>query len=133
MTEQSGTTGPGGTRDSHRYEFIQYEHRDHVVWTTLNRPEVLNAMHPPLSAELDDAWQRFQDDPEAWVMVVAGAGDRAFSAGADLKWRAEQGDALRESEESSRTVRRGRDCWKPVIAAVNGYAVGGGLELAMSC
>jgi enoyl-CoA hydratase/carnithine racemase len=133
MTEHSGATGSGCTNDKRGYEFIRYEHRDHVVWVTLNRPEVLNAMHPPLSAELDNAWQQFQDDPEAWVMLVTGAGDRAFSAGADLKWRAEQGDALRGSKESSRTVQRGRDCWKPVIAAVNGYAVGGGLELAMSC
>jgi enoyl-CoA hydratase/carnithine racemase len=115
------------------YEFLLYERRGRVVWITLNRPEVLNAMHPPLSAEIDDAWDRFRDDSQAWVAIITGAGERAFSAGADLKWRASEGDALRGNRASVRAARRGLECWKPVIAAVNGYAVGGGLELAMSC
>ncbi len=49
------------------YEFIRYEQQGHVVWITLNRPEVLNAIHPPMSAELTDAWEQFRNDPEAWV------------------------------------------------------------------
>ena len=123
------------------YEFILYEKRDHVVWITLNRPEVLNAMHPPMSEEMADAWERFRDDPDVWIGVITGAGERAFSAGSDLKWRAEQGEAVRAHGPGAgqgktlpaRGFHRGRDCWKPLIAAVNGYAVGGGLELAMAC
>lgn len=123
------------------YKFIQYEQQEHVVWITLNRPEVLNAIHPPMSAELADAWERFRDDPEAWVGIITGTGERAFSAGADLKWRAQHEETIREQGRAAggkmlatrRGFHRGTDCWKPIIAAVNGYAVGGGLELAMSC
>ena len=120
------------------YEFILFEERDHAAWITLNRPEVLNAMHPPMAEELCDAWQRVRDDDNIWLGVLTGSGERAFSAGADLKWRAEAGEAVREHNRSEATgaargFQRGRDCWKPLIAAVNGYAVGGGLELVLGC
>ena len=120
------------------YEFIRYEQRDHVATVTLNRPEVLNAIHPPMAEELADAWERIRDDDSVWVGVLTGSGDRAFCAGADLKWRAEAGEAARshnraEASGAARGFQRGRDCYKPLLAVVNGYAVGGGLELVLGC
>jgi len=121
------------------YEFIIFEKRDCVAWITLNRPEVLNAMHPPLSNELRTAWQQVRDDDEIWMAVLTGRGERAFSTGADLKWRAEQGAEVRRhnrgevADNEALGFQRGRDCWKPLLAAVNGYAVGGGLELVLGC
>ena len=121
------------------YQYILFEERDHVAWITLNRPAVLNAMHPPMAGELRAAWQRVRDDENIWMAVLTGSGERAFSAGSDLKWRAEQGERAREHNRDEVTAgealgfQRGQDCWKPLLAAVNGYAVGGGLELVLGC
>ena len=121
-----------------RYEFIRYEQRDHVATVTLNRPEVLNAIHPPMAEELADAWERIRDDDSVWIGVLTGSGTRAFCAGSDLKWRAAAGEAARshnraEASGAARGFQRGRDCYKPLLAVVNGYAVGGGLELVLGC
>ncbi len=122
-----------------KYEFLLFEQRDHVAWITLNRPEVLNAMHPPMAAELREAWKKVRDDDDIWMGVLTGSGERAFSAGSDLKWRAEQGEEARQhnrsevAETEALGFQRGKDCWKPLLAAVNGYAVGGGLELVLGC
>lgn len=115
------------------YEFLRYERKDHLVYVTLDRPEVMNALHPPLKAELDRAWGDFIADPQAWVAILTGAGDRAFCAGADLKYRVSEADdqALRNPEAPRRHILD--RCYKPIIAAINGYAVGGGLELALHC
>ncbi len=124
------------------FEFVTREMRDHIVFVTINRPESLNALHPPAHWELSQIWDEFEADDEAWVAILTGAGDRAFSAGMDLRWRAEQNAAGEPVQSSGTTVRGGfggltnpaeRQCWKPIIAAVNGYALGGGLELAMAC
>ncbi|HCL29354.1 MAG TPA: enoyl-CoA hydratase [Candidatus Latescibacteria bacterium] len=122
------------------YEFLQFEINDHVAWITMDRPAVLNAIHPPMQAELDDAWKQVRDDDDIWVGVITGAGDRAFSAGSDLKWRASQTDEdIREhsragvQEAEAVGFQRGSDCWKPLVAMINGYAVGGGLEVALGC
>ncbi len=120
------------------YEFITYEARDHIAWVTINRPEVMNAMHVLVHRELYQVWQEFDADPDLRVAVLTGAGERAFSAGNDLKYTAEmaaKGEQIQAGPPGGfggLTNPRFR-LWKPVIAAVNGYALGGGFELAMAC
>ncbi|MFH1350985.1 MAG: enoyl-CoA hydratase-related protein [Pseudomonadota bacterium] len=120
------------------FEFLRYEKREHLVVLTINRPEVMNCLHLPANQELDKAFDDFSDDHDAWVAIITGAGDRAFSAGNDLKWQAQHGmDALQAGLKSLKGgfggITRRFDCFKPIIAAVNGFALGGGFEIALSC
>jgi enoyl-CoA hydratase/carnithine racemase len=119
------------------YRFATYEKRGRVAWVTINRPEVMNALHLEAHLELKEIWEDFRDDPEIWVAILTGAGGRAFSAGNDLKATAERTAAGTDVQGKERPpfgrITRDFDCPKPLIAAVNGVAVGGGLEMALAC
>src|SRR5947199_2927232 len=121
------------------YETLKYEHAGHVVTLTYDRPEQHNAINRTMNAELHDAWQHFRDDADAFVLVITGAGERAFCAGWDLQDAAEleelgDWDAYRvglHNNPGECGYTRKFDIFKPVIAAVNGYAFAAGLETAL--
>lgn len=121
------------------YETLLYEQRGHVVTLVHNRPQEHNAINRRMSTELQHAWQRFRDDGEAFVMVLTGAGDTTFCAGWDLGEAAELtelGDYDRHRSDLYNSLgvcgyTRKVDVFKPVIAAVNGYAFAAGLETAL--
>jgi enoyl-CoA hydratase/carnithine racemase len=114
-------------------EFCETSRDGHVLTVTINRPEVLNALHPPANAELGGVWDEFARDPDLWIGIITGAGDRAFSAGNDLKYQASGGDMRGQPRSGFAGLTSRFDLDKPVIAAVNGVAMGGGFEIALAC
>jgi crotonobetainyl-CoA hydratase len=92
----------------------------------------MNSLHPGANEELARAWDDFAADPDAWVGILTGAGEKAFSAGNDLKWTATHGNPRVPPTGFAGLTSR-FDLWKPIIAAVNGFALGGGLEIALAC
>ena len=117
-------------------KFIKYEKRNHIAYITFNRPERMNALHPPCHVEMDSVWDDFVADKSAWVAIVTGAGDKGFSAGNDLRWTAENRGELEKTIRGKggfAGITARYDIYKPIIAAVNGFALGGGFEIALSC
>lgn len=123
-------------------DVVTYEHResDAVALLTLNRPEKMNALSEALITDLRDAIERAEDDDAVRVIVLTGAGDAAFSAGYDIEPSGDDDDPvpsvdslLDTFEESTVHVHAIWDCNKPVIAAVDGYCLAGGSDIAMAC
>jgi enoyl-CoA hydratase len=117
------------------YETLLTELEQGILTVTVNRPDKLNALNRSVLADLDQLMDRVQSDPEIRAVLLTGAGPKAFVAGADISEFLQAGP-----DEGAALAKRGQDlffrierCPKPIVAAVNGFALGGGCELAMSC
>jgi len=108
-----------------------YEVKDRIAYITINRPEAMNAMDPEVYSLLSEAWIDVRDNPDIWVAIITGAGEKSFTAGADLKTaiprRPEKAEFF--MTQKNMILNRGLEVWKPVIAAVNGYCLAGGVTL----
>ena len=115
------------------YQFLKTAIDGHILEVTINRPEVYNALHPPSQQEFHEVWNEFADEEDLWIGIITGSGEKAFSAGNDLKFQASGGEmtAIPESGFAGLTNRFNLN--KPIIAAVNGVAMGGGMEIALAC
>lgn len=116
------------------YETIELNVDGGLARLTLNRPDKLNAINETMLAELDDALGKLDGDTDAKAVVLSGAGERAFCAGADLDWseRMTGADRVESSRTAQKTLEKMARLGKPIFAAVHGYALGGGLELALA-
>jgi enoyl-CoA hydratase/carnithine racemase len=118
------------------YKNLLYKTEGHLAYITINRPERRNAIDPATSHEMKAAFEDFKADENAWVAILTGAGEQSFSAGADLVAMSQAmsggGDGVPMNVPFGGITRQ-YECYKPIIAAINGYCLAGGLEIALSC
>lgn len=117
------------------YQTLLCDVHDAIAQLTINRPDVLNALNTEVFDELESAFHTLSADPSVRVILITGAGQKAFVAGADIKELAETGagSGEKKSLRGQGVFRLVETCGKPVIALINGFALGGGCELAMAC
>jgi E-phenylitaconyl-CoA hydratase len=113
---------------------IDFDLSNQIATITINRPERMNAMDTEHYDALSAAWIRVRDDPDIRVAIVTGAGEKSFSAGADLKSFVGSPPSLADllASQKNQLLNRGLEVWKPVVAAVNGYCLGGGMTLLLA-
>ena len=120
---------------------VRYEVDDRIATITIDRPEAMNALDPPMLFGLAEAWDKAEDDDDVWVVVITGAGDQAFCVGADLKSTVPQTAAAARGEvdgqqdrwpSMARTLLRDRYYPKPIVAAVNGHCIAGGFGMLLA-
>src|SRR6266513_629544 len=117
------------------YQTLLFDVRDGIAIVTINRPDKLNALNDQVMGELGQAAERIATESEINGAILTGAGPKAFVAGADIGDLSRQGpfDGKARAQRGQAVLRRLETCGKPVIAAINGFALGGGCELAMAC
>jgi len=118
-----------------KYQNILFEIKNHTALVTINRPDKLNALNGQTINELEDVFQSIKNNSEIFTVVIIGSGEKAFVAGADIAElnKLDVMSAKEFSEKGNRVFRSIETLDKPVIAAVNGFALGGGCELALAC
>jgi len=117
------------------YQTLLFETKDGIAFVTINRPDKLNALNDQVMLELGSAVDRLTTEGEIKGAILTGAGPKSFVAGADIGDLSRQGpfDGKARAQRGQAVLRRLETCGKPVIAAINGFALGGGCELAMAC
>ena len=117
------------------YQTLLFEIKDGIAFVTINRPDKLNALNDEVMLELSSAVDRLTTEAEIKGAILTGAGPKSFVAGADIGDLSRQGpfDGKARAQRGQAVLRRLETCGKPVIAAINGFALGGGCELAMAC
>jgi enoyl-CoA hydratase/carnithine racemase len=109
---------------------IIYEVKDRIAFITINRPQKLNTLTPESAEELGMAWERFRDDDDALVAIIRGTGEKSFCIGYEMSPEALK---ISNAKKAKLTVPTSFEIWKPVIAAINGYCLGGGWYIAQEC
>lgn len=113
---------------------VDFQVKNHVATITLNRPEAMNSLDPESTAQLNSIWQEVRDNPEIRVSVLTGAGSKSFCTGTDMKKTSAPTECMAAIYlRDGQPILPAMKMWKPIIAAINGYAVGGGLEIALAC